>query len=61
MKQLNEEKIVIGLDKVDLDNYPNLKVLGVSTTGLDHLPWNQIKERNIKVISLKDFPFFFQP
>lgn len=58
MKIINEKAIVIGLEKVDLKDFPDLKVLGVNCTGLDHLDWDTIKERNIKVISLKDYPVF---
>ena len=42
----------MGLEKIDLNDYPKVEVLGVNCTGLGHLPWKQIKERGIKVISL---------
>ena len=60
MKQLSNKAIVIGLEKINLNDYPDLKVLGVNCTGLDHLPWEQIKERDIQVISLKDYPTFLK-
>ena len=53
MKILNDKAIVIGLEKINLNDFPKLEVLGVNTTGLDHLPWKEIHKRNIKVISLK--------
>lgn len=58
MKLLSNKAIVIGLEPVDLKEYPDLKVLGVNCTGLDHLDWEEINQRSIKVISLKDFPLF---
>lgn len=52
---------IIGLEKVDkewLDARPDLKVLGVNTTGLDHIALEECEKRGIKVISLKDHPVF---
>lgn len=61
MKVLNNGKaILIGLEYFNPDDYPLLEVVGCNCTGLDHLPWKQIKERNIKVISLKDYPLFLK-
>lgn len=63
MKIINEKAIVIGLEKVDvefLDRFQTLKIIGCPMTGLDHLPWNEINKRNIKVISLKDYPDFLK-
>jgi D-3-phosphoglycerate dehydrogenase len=50
--------IVMGLEKINLKDFPKLEVIGCNCTGLDHLPWDEIKKRNIKVISLKDYPKF---
>ena len=36
----------------------NLKLLVTPTTGLDHINQTQLKEFNLKVISLNNFPFF---
>lgn len=36
-----------------LDIYPNLKVIGCSMTGLDHVDLEECKERGIEVLSLK--------
>ena len=62
MKSLNNGKaLIIGVEKVtgkELGKFPDLKVIGVPMTGLDHLPWKEIKKRDIKVISLRDFPIF---
>lgn len=60
MKQLNENAIIIGLEKINLDDFPNLKVLGCNCTGLDHIDLEECKRRGIKVISLRDFPFFMK-
>mgnify|MGYP001610364896 FL=1 len=61
MKQLNNNAIVVGLERVDkefLDKYPDLKVLGTNTTGNDHIDQEELKKRSIKLISLKDFSMF---
>ena len=62
MKSLgNGKALIIGVEEVNgkaLGKFPYLKVIGVPMTGLDHLPWKEIKKRNIKVISLKDYPIF---
>lgn len=60
MKVLSDEKIVIGLEKIDLNQFPNLKVLGCNCTGTDHLPWDEINKRGIKVISLKGNDLFLK-
>ncbi len=54
---------VIGLEKVDkqwLDERPELKVLGVYCTGLDLLDRDECSRRNIKIISLRDYPDFLK-
>lgn len=62
MKELHNGKgLIIGVEEVNgktLEQFPDLKVIGVPMTGLDHLPWKEIKKRDIKVISLKDHPLF---
>lgn len=58
MKVLSE---IIGLTNVDkewLDQRPVLRVLGVNTTGLDHIDLDECKKRGIKVISLKGSDLF---
>ena len=45
--------LFMGLETIDLNDYPKVEVLGVNCTGLDHLPWKQIEERGIKVISIQ--------
>ena len=57
----NGKALIIGVEEINgkmLDEFPDLKVIGCPMTGTEHLPWKKIKERNIKVISLKDFPIF---
>src|SRR3990167_9874063 len=54
---------IIGLTKVDkdwLDARPNLKVIGCNCTGLDHIDLKECEKRGIKVISLRDYPFFMK-
>jgi|SRR3990167_5950804 len=58
MKILSPEKIVVGLEYFNPNDYPKLKVVGCNMTSVEHLPWKQIRERGIKVISLKDYPLF---
>ena len=63
MKILNENALIVGLEKVDKDfldliPYRNLKVIGCNCTGLDHIDLKECKRRGIKVISLGDFPEF---
>lgn len=58
MKQLSDEKIVVGLEKLDLSKFPNLKVVGCNMTSCEHLPLKEMEEKGITLISLKDFPIF---
>ena len=46
------EAILVGVEQVDLSQFPDLKVIGCNMTGLDHLPWDEINRRGIKIISL---------
>jgi len=45
--------LIVGKESVDLDYYPNLKVLGCNMTSVEHLPLEECEKRGIKVISLK--------
>lgn len=49
----NGQAVIVGLDGVDLDDFPNLKVVGCNMTGTEHLPLEECEKRGIKVISLK--------
>lgn len=61
MKILHEGKaIIVGLEYFNPDDYPLLEVVGCNCTGTEHLPWKEIKKRNIKVISLKDNLLFLR-
>lgn len=61
MKILHEGKaIIIGDEILNLEAFPDLKVIGVPMTGLDHLPVEEIRNRGIKIISLRDFPHFLR-
>lgn len=46
----------IKLSKKLVENCPNLKVIATPSTGTDHLPMAYIKQRGIKVISLRQSP-----
>ena len=64
MKILFDGKaIIIGLDKIDsevLDLYPDLKVIGSPTTGLDHINLQECERRGIKVIFLQGSDLFMK-
>lgn len=61
MKILHGGKaIIIGDEKLDLSLFPSLKVIGCPMTGLDHLPVEEIEVRGIKLISLRQFPYFLK-
>ena len=60
MKVLNNKAIVVGLEKINLDDFPNLEVIGCNMTSCEHLPLEEMKRRGIKVISLKDYPEFLK-
>jgi len=54
MKVLHDgNAVTMGVETIELDNYPNLKVIGCNMTGTDHLPLKECKKRGIKVISLQ--------
>jgi D-3-phosphoglycerate dehydrogenase len=54
----NGKGIVVGLEYFNPDDYKDLEVVGCNMTSVEHLPWEQLKKRGIKVISLKDYPTF---
>lgn len=60
MKVLHKGKaLLIKLDKIDkevLDKYPDLEVIGTSTTGLCHIDLDECKKRGIEIISLGTEP-----
>lgn len=61
MKILHEGKaIIVGLEEVNLDDFPSLRVIGCNMTSCEHLPLEEMKKRGIKLISLKDFPNFLR-
>lgn len=60
MKIINEKAIVVGLENLDLSQFPSLKVVGCNMTSCEHLPLKEIEEKGIKLISLKDYPLFLQ-
>lgn len=54
MKVLHEgQAIILGLEKINLDDFPSLRVIGCNMTGTDHLPIEEIGRRGIRLISLK--------
>ena len=61
MKILHDgEAIIIGLESLDLDKFPNLKVVGCNTTSTEHLPEVEMEKRGVKLISLKGETEFLQ-
>ena len=60
MKILSPEKIVVGLEEVNLDEFPNLRVIGCNMTSCEHLPLEEMKKRGIKLISLKGNDLFLK-
>lgn len=46
------QAVIVGPEKLNLADFPGLKVLGCPMTGTDHLPWDEINRRGIKVVSL---------
>lgn len=54
MKVLHDGKaIIVGLEEFNLDDYPDLKVIGCNMTSTEHLPWEEINRRGINVLSLQ--------
>lgn len=46
-------KLGMKISKQVMDRLPNLKIIGTSTTGLNHIDMAEVKRRGIKVISLR--------
>lgn len=54
MKILHDgQAVILGLEKINLDDFPDLQVIGCNMTGTDHLPIKEMERRGIKLISLK--------
>lgn len=47
------QAVILGLENINLDDFPRLRVIGCNMTGTDHLPTEEIEKRGIKLISLK--------
>lgn len=47
-------KLGVKISNKFLSSLPNLKVIGTSTTGLNHIDLGEAKRRGIKIISLRD-------
>lgn len=54
----NGRAIIVGLEEVKLDDFPDLKIIGCNMTSCEHLPLEEMKKQGIKLISLKDYPAF---
>lgn len=54
------QAVILGLEKLSLDDFPDLKVVGCNCTGTDHLPVEEMERRGIKLISLKGETGFLQ-
>lgn len=47
--------VIVGIERVEPKMLPdNIKVIGCNATGTDHLPWDFIEKKGIRVYSLKD-------
>lgn len=53
MKIISPQAIVVGLEPVNLNDFPDLKVIGCNMTSCEHLPLTEMAERGIELISLK--------
>lgn len=61
MKALHDgQAVILGLEKINLDDFPRLRVIGCNMTGTDHLPTEEIEQRGIRLISLKGEIEFLQ-
>lgn len=49
----NGQAVILGLEKLNLDAFPQLRVVGCNMTGTEHLPIEEMERRGIKLISLK--------
>lgn len=54
MKVLHDgQAVILGLEKLNLEDFPDLRVVGCPMTGTEHLPEKEMAERGVKLISLK--------
>mgnify|MGYP001583738446 CR=1 FL=1 len=54
MKELfNGKALIVSTEDINFDEYPNLKIIGCPMTGIEHLPLEYFRNKNIKVISLQ--------
>lgn len=61
MKVLHDgQAVILGLEKLNLDDFPDLRVIGCNMTGTEHLPEKEMAERGIKLMSLKGETEFLQ-
>jgi len=49
----NGQALIVGVEKINLHDFPKLKVIGCNMTSIEHLPLDDCKKKGIKVISLK--------
>lgn len=56
----NGKAIIVGLEEVNLNDFPNLKVIGCNMTSCEHLPMEEMERRGIKLISLKGHDVFLR-
>jgi len=56
----NGKGLVAGFEEIDFAKYPNLEVVGYNTTGIDHIPWDELNKRSIRAITLKGETEFLQ-
>lgn len=56
----NGKAIIIGDEKLNLNDFPDLQIIGCPMTGTDHLPVDEIDSRGIKLITLREFPHFLK-
>ena len=54
------QAVIVGLEELNLDEFPSLRAVGCNMTGTDHLPEEEMKKRGIKLISLKGETEFLQ-
>ena len=56
----NGQAVIMGVEDINLDDFPDLKVIGCNMTSVEHLPLKECEKRGIKVISLKGETEFLQ-
>lgn len=52
--------VIVGLEKLDLNEFPTLEAVGCNMTSTEHLPLQEMEQRGIKLISLKGETKFLQ-